>query len=961
MKNFFSLIVFFCISMLSKAQWMPVANSAGGQHIKLNRERLYQLDLDKFVQRITVSGSIGFSSSVDLLLPNLTGKIEKFNVRYTPVADQKLALKYGLKSYSGTSVNDPERTVRLSVTASGISATIFDGNDLEFIDKVSEGIYSVHSKRSEKKGAFVCGTGEPPVSQAEIAALLNTAAKTASGLSARMSDRKFHTLRIAISTTAEYTNYFGGVPQALAAINHTLTRVNGIFERDLALQLILQDFPQLIFTDPKTDPYSDYTSGANGSWSAELQNTLTSTIGNGAYDLGHLFGANGGGGNAGRVGMVCQDDSADAADLNKGAAFTSPADGKPEGDTFDIDFVAHELGHQLGATHTFSYVLEKQGTSVEPGSGSTIMGYAGITTADVQQHSDAYFHAISIDQIQKKMQAVSCDKEIPIANQPPVIQPLAAYTIPKSTAFVLAASATDPENDPLTYTWEQTNDARSPVTVITGNEPSGPIYRSLPPTNSPVRYFPKLIRVLEGSLTNPTDWESVSHVPRELNFTVTIRDNTPLKQQQQTSSASLNLTVGNDGPFKVITSQIYHNSATPIVWDPANTAAAPYSVANVKIDYSKDGGVTWTVLAATTPNDGSEQMNIPSLSPGEMGYVRISAINNVFYAVGKVTAAAAQTCTGSAPASVDVRDISRTSALVTWTLVMGASYQVRYRAIQEKDWKQLVVNANYTLLSGLKEGTLYELQVAAVCSGTDGVFSKAIQFATQSSLNYCTVMTDSGAEEYISNVTLANVNNDSGASPYSGFTSDPLKLIKLSPGKSYQLSVSFKTKDAASSEAVKAWIDFNANGIFEDSEVVMTPVLTKASPVVASFTVPDNAVIGKVLRMRVALRYNNAAIAPCSGYDYGEIEDYALVIGEAETVFDSPEGMILYPNPATDYLNISNVSAVGPYQLYDMGGRMIKNGSSSESKIYVGDLNPAVYVVVFEAEGEKIRRRFIKN
>ena len=82
-------------------------------------------------------------------------------------------------------------------------------------------------------------------------------------------------------------------------------------------------------------------------WNAQLQSTLTSIIGEANYDIGHMFGASGGGGNAGCIGCVCVNGS-------KGSGITSPADGIPQGDNFDIDYVVHEVGHQLGANHTFS-------------------------------------------------------------------------------------------------------------------------------------------------------------------------------------------------------------------------------------------------------------------------------------------------------------------------------------------------------------------------------------------------------------------------------------------------------------------------------------------------------------------------------------------------------------------------------------------------------------------------------
>jgi hypothetical protein len=247
-----------------------------------------------------------------------------------------------------------------------------------------------------------------------------------------------------------------------------------VFEKDFALHLNVLNYPSLIFTNAATDPYAT-VSNANqppASWNTALQTQLTNIVGNTNYDLGHLFGASGGGGNAGCIGCVCIDPTTQVP-KGKGSGITSPATGSvnpsstypPSGDNFDIDYVAHEMGHQLGANHTFSFNVEGSGVNMEPGSGSTIMAYAGITgpLTDVQQHSDPYFHIASIDQIQENLIAKTCDIETPIANNPPVIAALPTYHIPRGTAFVLTASATDAENDPLSYVWEEVDDAAAPI------------------------------------------------------------------------------------------------------------------------------------------------------------------------------------------------------------------------------------------------------------------------------------------------------------------------------------------------------------------------------------------------------------------------------------------------------------------------------------------------------------------
>lgn len=380
------------------------------------------------------------------------------------------------------------------------------------------------------------------------------------------------------------------------------------------------------------------------------------------FDIGHLFGATGGGGNAGCIGCIgsndisatsytaaqsdCQDTAGNyyaytSPDNYKGSGFTSPADGIPQGDNFDIDYVAHEIGHQLGDNHTFSF-NEGTGVCVEPGSGSTIMGYAGITGAntDVQQHSDAYFHSVSIDQVQVNLATVTADVETPIVNNPPVVAAMnTTYTIPKSTAFVLTASATDPDGDTLSYCWEQVNSSSLSNGVSKtniGNTSSGASFRSWAPSTSPTRYFPKLATVLGGAVKNTTDFEAASTVARTTNFRVTVRDNKP-GGQAQTAYATQTIVVGSAAAFTVNTTSLTPNANSAVAWTVSGTTASPYNVANVKIDYTADGGITWNDLAASVPNNGSANVFIPASLAGKTVHLRVSAIGNVFYAVKQAT------------------------------------------------------------------------------------------------------------------------------------------------------------------------------------------------------------------------------------------------------------------------------------------------------------------------------------
>lgn len=780
----------------------------------------------------------------------------------------------------------------------------------------------------------------------------------------KSSDRKYRTMRLAISTTPEYTTFHGGtLATALSAINATMTTVNGVFEKDFALHLNVLNYPQLIYIAGSPDPYSN-------NLNLQLQQTLTSVVGSDNYDIGHVFNAAGNNGNAGCIGCVCLA-PANNNSLGKGSAFTQST--SPIGNTFDIDFVAHEMGHQLGGNHTFAHALEGAGVNVEPGSGSTIMGYAGITgpDTDVQPNSDPFFHKVSIVQVQNNLTAKTCDVETSINNNPPVIAALPTYNIPKGTAFVLTASATDPENDPITYMWEQVNNATVTINKANlGTTTSGATFRSFTPTTSPTRYFPKLTSVLAGVLDNSTNqWESVSQVARSTKFSVTVRDNNPDPQQQQTQSAEQTIVVGNDGPFKVLTNYINSNAPSALEWDVANTTAAPYSVANVKIDYTTDNGTTWNVLAASTANDGTENISFPTALNGQTVKVRVSSIGNVFYAVRSVMITPFATCTGAAPTNIVVSNITASSAYISWAPIVNATYKFRYRKPSAAVWTEVSLNNAFITLNNLAENTDYEVQVAAVCNGVPGAYSASVNFNTIL-LTYCVTQSNNFAYEYISNVTVANVNNSSVGTAYSDYTTNPLLQINVVKGVSNQMSVTVANPDY---DTVAAWIDYNKNGVFESSERVFNfPVALITGPVTGSFTVPQSAITGQPMRMRVVLLYGGAPNAggsltgPCGGLSYGEAEDYFVVATEANlsTVDNNIKnsGIQIYPNPATDFLNVTKVSDKATYKIYSAAGQLVGNGNINNGKINVSSLIKGAYVISIEDKGkESFNSKFIKK
>ncbi|SEH34588.1 zinc-dependent metalloprotease [Chryseobacterium culicis] len=661
----------FCLPALllavaANAQW---SRGLPEQKIikKSDHSVYYQLDLDQIRTQLLRAPKIGEGAPITISIPTLEGKIEKFTVNSFPVMDETLANQYQLGSYVGIGIDDPSKYIRFSVAPNDFQSMIIgtDGK-YEFIEPATsdKSYYSVHGKTNKSGHAFTCNTKEDKVAVAKMQKLMN------SGTAAKSGNKTFHTLRLAMSVTGEYTAFFGGVAGALTQINATLSRVNGVFEKEFNVHVNAINAPALIFTNAANDPYS--ASSLMCKWNYELMNTLHGGaygVTDADFDIGHLFGATGGGGSAGCIGCIGSNDISTSIDPScgnspspenyKGSGYTSPgidyyasgtwnsnstAQLPPSGDAFDIDFVAHEMGHQLGDSHTYSFFEGFLNQEVEPGSGSTIMGYAGITgpNTDVQKHSDVYFHSVSIEQVQNNLVSVTADVETPITNNTPVVTAMpTTYTIPRSTPFVLTASATDPDGDALTYCWEQVNPSTlgNGVTKSNiGNTSSGASFRSWAPTASPTRYFPKLATVLGGAVKNTTDFEAASTVARTTNFRVTVRDNKP-GGQAQTAYATQTIVVGSAAAFTVNTTSLTPNANSTITWTVSGTTASPYNVANVKIDYTEDMGATWTDLAASVPNNGSASVFIPASLAGKTIHLRVSALGNVFYAVKQAAVA----------------------------------------------------------------------------------------------------------------------------------------------------------------------------------------------------------------------------------------------------------------------------------------------------------------------------------
>ena len=611
---------------------------------KLSFYRLNEDDLRSYLAKAPLEFT-NMGAALPLEIPLPTGTLETFAMVESPILAPAVAANHPeIKTYTGKGQTNKSTTIRISFTSQGFNAIVLGINqDAAYYEKVSkeksDRLYRIYMASDAENPKLIlsfgqtntCGVLDSPTFPKTTAkkGARQTAAKSTSGDVLR-------TFRLAMAADGEFTNqavYGGDVDAAFAGLVGYVNRVNAVYRVELSVHFLLVSDVTLVYSNTATDPYSNED---QPTMLDQNQTNLDAVIGNANYDIGHVLGyAGGSGGGIAYRTTVCDDSY-------KAGGVSGVGDGS-YAPVFDDQLITHEMGHQFSMSHSYNSSIpvcttRTPETSVEPGSGTTIMSY-GFTCRDATGNDDyestykpfLNFHTVNYDQATAYISTLTCFTATATNNAIPVITQLPTnMTIPKSTPFALTGAATDSDaGNVLSYSWEGTNIGTiTPDTATLNNTEQPPFFRSYEPVTSGTRYFPRLEGILNG--TNFARADKLPSIGVATTHRLTVRDNAG-----GLTYGDVSVTIaGNSGPFLETTNlsgSYPGNSTKTITWNVANTTAAPVSCTAVSILLSTDGGVTFpTTLAANTPNDGNQSVTLPTVLTSA-ARIKVQSSNNVFF------------------------------------------------------------------------------------------------------------------------------------------------------------------------------------------------------------------------------------------------------------------------------------------------------------------------------------------
>ncbi len=613
--------------------------------IKPDKYRVFQLQYEEYADLLLTAPLENTRRAnrnpLKVEIPGPDGELTVFHLTESPIMQPGLAEKYShFQTFRGVS-SDGRKSGRFDITSHGFHGIVFSDEGSYYINPYNLStkdfyiVFEVENNfSSENSFQIECGVHDLSHDLNEYMNDLHSSGEA----TWRSDDETFPllTYRLAVAATGEYTIRFGGtVDDGMAAIVTAVNRINSIFERDLGIRFLLVDNNDtLVFTTPGSDGF--YTNGNTGQMIDQNPPVLNARIGLDNYDIGHVFGTSGSLAGLAGLGNVC----------SPGKARGVSTHANPFNDPFIVSIVCHEIGHQFNANHTmYSCHNVNAPTAFEPGSGSTIMSYTGIcgTQNNLQNQTDPYFHVNSLDvmmQFSRNGAGNACAVEVPTDNIPPVLElPYENnFHIPIQTPFKLEGVATDANDDELTFSWEQYDIGPSLDPPISLGETIGnsPLFRVWPPTEDPVRYFPRLSDLINN---RQRPYELLPDTTRTLTFRMVARDNNPDAGASTWEQVRF-FSTDQAGPFQVIypneRDSLNAGQYIEVLWDVANTDQSPVNSRSVDILLSDDRRFTYPyTLAEGAPNTGSAFVTLPNVS-GNNFRIKVRAADNIFFDISDV-------------------------------------------------------------------------------------------------------------------------------------------------------------------------------------------------------------------------------------------------------------------------------------------------------------------------------------
>ena len=631
----------FCAALNAQDQFWAASMNVRSMDIPSYGFTVNQQSLLQQLQKAGTSKE----QAVSMTIPTPDGGRMELLVWKNSLIPQAMQDKYpDIQTFDAVAVNDKGVSAKLDYNTFGLHVMVYNGARTFLINPtdLNNNGYAAFYKSDAKIQTMMSCDNTLDQSVLVDGAQEDRLLEANHGVTAqRVNGATRKTYRLALSCTGEYAVAVAGANPTKAAVFSAMTtsmnRVNGIYERELSVTMqFIANNDTLIYTNPATDPFTANNSGDQ--LLSQNQNNTAAIIGNANYDIGHIF-STGGGGIAMLEG-VCRSNF-------KARGVTGSAN--PVGDPYDVDYVAHEMGHQFGANHTFNICsgTENQTTAFEPGSGSTIMAYAGIcgSANNLQGNSDAYFHSASLNEIGISLSigsASTCGTAATGITAPSfTVDAATVYNIPKRTPFEFEFPTVTPgnTNSAITYSIEQWNLGNFQQNESGGSSfTAGPSFRTFFPDTTPGRSFPNLA-MLQGGFTSQKG-QRLSDVARPYNFKFVAREVKDgwgaTNLSDETNQISV---IATPRPFAIIypsvNDSIIRNAQMTVYWDQAHTGSAPINCTEVDIYLSLDTGRTFPiVLAQNVPNTGSALVTIPDVS-STTARVKIKASNNIFFSMSR--------------------------------------------------------------------------------------------------------------------------------------------------------------------------------------------------------------------------------------------------------------------------------------------------------------------------------------